>query len=116
VVGRAQIERGDDYLRPHLKQRVDAVKIDVQGFEPEVLRGMHELLARDRPYIWLEVGMPTKSSFPTLDALARFIPYPFRLLRFADESSGLRKRLGLVPAPSAEIDFADYVVAPLSES
>ena len=116
VVGRAQIKRGDDYLRPHLKQRVDAVKIDVQGFEPEVLLGMQELLTRDRPYVWLEVGMPTKSAFPTLDALARFIPYPFRLLRFVNESTGLGKRLRLVPAPSPEIDFADYVVAPLSDS
>lgn len=34
--------------------RVSMVKIDVEGHEPEVLRGAHELLARDRPVVVFE--------------------------------------------------------------
>ena len=35
-------------------ERVDLVKIDVEGFEPEVLQGMSRILSRDRPIIVLE--------------------------------------------------------------
>jgi FkbM family methyltransferase len=35
---------------------VSFMKIDVEGCEPEVLRGAKELIARDRPAIWMEVN------------------------------------------------------------
>lgn len=38
----------DDYCRQHELGRVDFIKIDVQGFEPVVLRGMSETLERNR--------------------------------------------------------------------
>lgn len=47
-----------DWLWPRIcggNQRVDGVKIDVQGMELGVLRGMEEILARDTPRLIVEL-------------------------------------------------------------
>lgn len=66
---------------------VDAVKIDVQGFEPQVLRGMQHLLARDRPAIWCELGAGT--DIASVAALRALVPYDVRVMQ-TEKQSGLR--------------------------
>lgn len=39
--------------------RVDFVKIDTEGFELSVLKGMKGILQRDRPALWIEAGKDT---------------------------------------------------------
>jgi FkbM family methyltransferase len=47
---------GDAILQPLVQdQRVDLLKIDVEGFETQVLRGMKEFIARHRPVIFCEI-------------------------------------------------------------
>ena len=36
-------------------ETVDFVKMDVEGFEEQVLRGMKNLLRRDKPVLWVEI-------------------------------------------------------------
>lgn len=55
-IGTVQVARGDDYARQQGIGLIDAIKIDVQGFEPEVLRGLRERLKTDRPIVWFELG------------------------------------------------------------
>lgn len=81
-VGTAQVERGDDFLKGKLRHRLDAVKIDVQGLEPEVLLGMRNLLADSRPYVWFEVTPPTLAKFRDRAALNDYFPYNFELKIF----------------------------------
>lgn len=38
-----------------LDEHVDFVKIDVEGFEVGVIKGMTELLRRDHPILWIEI-------------------------------------------------------------
>lgn len=56
-VGSASIEvrvvRLDSFLEPRVS-RVDLVKIDVEGFETQVLAGMADILERDRPILLIE--------------------------------------------------------------
>lgn len=49
---------------------VSLIKIDVEGFEEEVLRGATETIRRWRPIIYLEADRPEK-----LDSLARYLQY-----------------------------------------
>lgn len=78
---------GDDYVEGKLAgRRVAAIKIDVQGFEPDVLRGLARTLERDRPAIWLEVTPATQAG------LASALPtYPTRLRAFVNE-----RKFGLI--------------------
>ncbi|MCR8550572.1 FkbM family methyltransferase [Salipiger sp. P9] len=45
------------------EDRVDFIKIDAEGMELEVLEGAAELIARDRPVIWVEVLRPNVMGF-----------------------------------------------------
>lgn len=45
-------------------ERVDIIKLDVEGFEKNILTGMHSILLRDRPVILFElVGKEVKGGF-----------------------------------------------------
>lgn len=48
----------DDFLAERGAGPVDLMKIDVETFEPQVLRGARRVLGSDRPIIFLEV-LPT---------------------------------------------------------
>jgi hypothetical protein len=50
-----RIVRLDDFLDPRV-QRLDFLKIDTEGYEPEVLSGAVGLLKRFRPVIYIELG------------------------------------------------------------
>lgn len=47
-----QIQRGDDIV----KERVDFIKIDIEGSEPAAIRGMSTLITRHHPIIFSEIN------------------------------------------------------------
>ncbi|WP_066807279.1 FkbM family methyltransferase [Sphingomonas asaccharolytica] len=109
-VARARVERADDYLG---EIAVDAVKIDVQGFEPQVLRGMPKLLERCRPVVWAEFSSGTISqTYGDRALIEELFPYPVALSRFEVEERAISRRIILVPYGSREIEQGDYVISP----
>lgn len=109
-VARARTERADDYLGGI---SVDAVKIDVQGFEPQVLRGMSRLLERCRPVVWAEFSSGTVTqTYGDRAAIEALFPYPVTLSRFEVEESLIFRRVILAPYWSQEIEQGDYVISP----
>jgi FkbM family methyltransferase len=58
-VGRVRTLRLDDVVREELLERVDLVKLDVEGAERLVLDGATETLARFHPMLLLEVNATT---------------------------------------------------------
>jgi hypothetical protein len=86
-----EIVRGDDYLPTHGIERVDLIKIDVEGFEKNVLAGLAETIERERPILVVEVSvLPDESQlFKSQDELKAAFPvnYDFALLpvRSAEE-------------------------------
>ena len=110
--GTARIERGDDALAAVGIVGIDAVKIDVQGFEQEVLNGLRETLRTSRPVVWLEVGEGPFAGPRGADALRAQFPYSIALFRFACVSRFPAFRYALEPVTGAVLEQADYLIAP----
>lgn len=49
------VRRGDDVISSLGDPRVAAIKMDVQGFEPKVIDGLRQTIARDKPVILSEI-------------------------------------------------------------
>lgn len=57
------VRRGDPLFDLMGLPRMDLLKIDVEGFEPHVLRGLRERIQRDRPIILTELMASTRANF-----------------------------------------------------
>jgi FkbM family methyltransferase len=84
--------RFDTYCRRRGIERVDLLKIDVEGAELQVLRGMGSLLSRWQPDIVLEVLEPFEAE---LDAF--FAETPYRKFRVRDRGLEELQRISAVP-------------------
>lgn len=59
-----------DKYSANLSGRVSFIKIDTEGYEPQVLRGAKELIQRNKPTIYIELGGDNqKSSLEALQVL-----------------------------------------------
>lgn len=70
------IVRGDEFAAG--LARLDMVKIDVEGFEPQVIGGLRETLARRRPCVLYENSATTRRGIPTVEALGALFPPEYR--------------------------------------
>lgn len=110
-IGEFPIVRGDDVL-PELVgsgARIDAIKLDIQGFEPAALRGLHETLAMHRPYTWVEVGASPSGSEPPVETL---FPYPIDIYAFKTRHSVMIAQTQLEKVSSSDGIVGDVVIVP----
>jgi FkbM family methyltransferase len=110
-VGICTVVNGDDYLRAHNVGAIDAMKVDVQGFEPLVLRGLAATLRRSRPLVWFEYGPATKTAMRTADDLREFFPYQVEVMHMTKTSGPLALSEVLQPV-LAELPLGDYIIIP----
>jgi FkbM family methyltransferase len=102
---KCEVKQGDSFLEVQGITAVDAIKIDVQGFELEVLRGLQKTMSKNRPVIWIEIGSGTSQTLKRLDDLRRVIPYDFKLKRL-DEATSASELSG------SGIVNGDYIIIP----
>lgn len=76
---RLQVRQADRYLEPLSLPRVDLVKIDVEGFELSVLRGLRETLARYRPQVMLELNDTARAGLGSEQALLALLPPDYEI-------------------------------------
>lgn len=81
-IGELTVARGDDYFPAHGITRVDLMKIDVEGLEQQVLRGLHNTLRSLRPLIVCEVTYGEAGSFASREALLEALPEDYDLYVF----------------------------------
>lgn len=110
-IGFFSIENGDAWVHSQDLDRLDAVKIDVQGFEYEVLCGLRGMLERFRPVIWFECAAATEQKLGTMDAIEGAIPYPINLYRFKTAAVGLTRHTMLEKVEGGRLQ-GDYLVIP----
>jgi FkbM family methyltransferase len=97
---RLRVVNGDDYFDANVG-RVDALKIDVEGYEVEVLRGLCRTLRECRPAVIIEVSDTTRRGVGDVRGLLGLFPdryLPFEI-RPRELSFGLFERPGLRLAP-----------------
>ena len=106
-----QVLRGDDILPAHLRGPA-AVKIDVEGFECHVLRGLDATLRRLKPAVVAEALPQTLArAGETVESLVSIMSgHGYRAYSLDIEPHGFRYRLSLKPAeavatPSSNLAF-----------
>lgn len=65
---------GDRYLEEQNIAEIDIVKIDIEGYEKGALRGLHAMLVRDRPTVFLELNVGNEEGFHSEDELRSVFP------------------------------------------
>jgi FkbM family methyltransferase len=81
------VVKGDDYFGAHDISRTDVIKIDVEGFELEVLVGLRSVLERDRPIIFAEWSDTTALSCADTEAFRSSMPQDYRVLMVRTSAS-----------------------------
>jgi FkbM family methyltransferase len=122
-LGKLALVRGDEYLEQNALQDIDLLKIDVEGFEKNVVAGLRDTLEKCRPVIVVEVTYGNSLSFASRDELRAALPTDYVLFRFnnrkADGSKarrrGAKAKLSgdyeLIPFDEWRISGQDDVIA-----
>lgn len=114
-VGTFRVEHADKYLASFGVHNVDAVKIDVQGLEPEVLAGLNETLEKFHPVVWFEYDVGTKEKLPLASDIKRLFPYPIKLLRLTRKASLILYSVYLEDVSNERIlGTGNYVAVPVN--
>lgn len=112
--GEVRIVDGSSYLERIAVDRVDAIKVDVQGYELTVLDGLQQVLKKNRPYIWIEISQSEADSFGTAKAFLDLIPYRANLQRLVRTTNLVKSKYMLVPyrAGTGRLAGGDHLISP----
>jgi FkbM family methyltransferase len=113
-VGTIEVANSDAYLAAQAIGPIDFVKIDVQGMEEAVLRGLTKTLQAHQPFVWIEINAQSISQAGALSALAKLMPFPAKIYVFEHFSQGLRVKTRIVEATEAHLKPGDFLFAPVT--
>jgi len=78
----------DDYVAQEGVERVDAIKLDIEGAEPNAVQGMLTTLERDRPVLLVELHETARAASTAAAVMQLVAPLGYRLWRIdKDEPS-----------------------------
>lgn len=80
------ILRGDAVFRER-EIRPGLIKIDTEGFEWPVLRGLGAVLEQDRPFVVLEIGDSSKGAIREGGGLHAALPQDYRVFEISDHTT-----------------------------
>jgi len=86
LIGQLQIRKGDDYLAELNLKSVDLIKIDVEGFEKNVLLGLQQTIYRYRPDIFMECTLTTQKTLTDLQEIIELLPQGYIICEFCPKS------------------------------
>jgi len=91
------IVRGDFFFREAGVNRIDVIKLDVEGFEKHALTGMSQHLDKWRPIIMIEISETGKEQFGDFPTFSKTFPANYEFY-FCHWLSGIIIRMELRPA------------------
>jgi FkbM family methyltransferase len=68
------VRRGDDFLNSENLPQMHVLKLDVEGFEAQVLAGLRNRLSSDRPVVLMELSATTRANVADADGLRKLFP------------------------------------------
>lgn len=68
------VRNGDAFFRQNALPKIDLMKIDVEGYEGSVFRGLRESIRRDRPIILSELSRTARSGIGSEEDFRELIP------------------------------------------
>lgn len=80
-----RIAQGDAYIKAASVPKVDFIKIDVEGFEKDVIEGLAETISREKPVVVLELNHWCLNAFQRItvpdffDFLRKVFPYLYAI-------------------------------------
>lgn len=78
-----EIKIGDEVAQKHGVEKIDLIKIDVEGLERQVIDGLSEVIGKSRPCIVLEISRATRDSFGSRDDFESIFPKDYSFYKFS---------------------------------
>ena len=83
--GKLKVVNGDEFIKKLKLPRIDLIKIDVEGFEKNVLLGLKNTLKKYRPSVMMEYSSITKKSFGNLNNMLKTLPEDYEVLKISKD-------------------------------
>ena len=81
-----EIAIGDEIILKENPERVDLIKIDVEGYEKAVIKGFSNTIQKYKPVVVFEYSLDTKQSFHDFPSMKRLFPDGYRFLKISGKS------------------------------
>ena len=80
--GKLELQEGDQAIESGSWKGIKLIKIDVEGFEKKVIKGLTRTIKEERPVIVCEITYGQQLSFVSIEELKSYLPKNYEILTF----------------------------------
>ena len=80
--GKLELQEGDQVIESDSWKDIKLIKIDVEGFEKKVIKGLTRTIEKERPVIVCEITYGQQLSFVSIEELKSYLPKNYEILTF----------------------------------
>ena len=80
--GKLELREGDQVIESDSWKNIKLIKIDVEGFEKKVIKGLKRTIEEERPVIVCEITYGQQLSFVSIEELSSYLPKNYEILTF----------------------------------
>ena len=80
--GKLELQEGDQAIESGSWKSIKLIKIDVEGFEKKVIKGLTRTIEEERPVIVCEITYGQQLSFVSIEELSSYLPQNYEILTF----------------------------------
>ena len=80
--GKLELQEGDQVIESDSWKDIKLIKIDVEGFEKKVIKGLSRTIEEERPVIVCEITYGQQLSFVSIEELVSYLPQNYEILTF----------------------------------